>query len=477
MLVLYGFFPGVALAVILILFALLRLTSLAIEAMHGSSRLSPAEMLLGSKIATDAEGHPGNQVFASPRARLELSAEALGVLAFAVLIPMNIALYSRDFFSFRSPQGWPGAFVAGMCIAAYAYPHRYLKAPELSALRISWWAIPFAVAIPLLNHAVETRHPYLNLFRADRTRLAAERVLSLRNNVVAGRHSDWVMRYARQLNAQGRMPEAVYFYREALRLNPNDREAQKRLAVLEMKLTDAAMPASVKADVIATGSYRKESEPAQPLPRRSINKQLESIDRCTVMLIPVGECREELLQCVGHRIQGVLDLPVYISSDSVSLPPRSRVRGLATGPQWAEASLVQSFTNTFRAFPDAPVKYLLITPVDIFGDGTHFVFSATYAWGAVISSARFGEQGETDSLVWQRTAKQTLCALIKSFNVPISTDRACVTSYARTVEEFDAKGDRPNLETSEVFRQAVSDLNHRWREWQSRFPRTPAGRP
>ena len=65
-----------------------------------------------------------------------------------------------------------------------------------------------------MNHAIETRHPYLNPFNPDHNRLAAERVLALKNNVVAGRNADWVLRYARQLDERGDTQQAIHFYRE-----------------------------------------------------------------------------------------------------------------------------------------------------------------------------------------------------------------------------------------------------------------------
>jgi len=53
-----------------------------------------------------------------------------------------------------------------------------------------WWRIPFVVAFPLLIHAVHVRHPYLDPFNADHERFKAERVLALKNNLVAGHHAD-----------------------------------------------------------------------------------------------------------------------------------------------------------------------------------------------------------------------------------------------------------------------------------------------
>jgi hypothetical protein len=52
--------------------------------------------------------------------------------------------------------------------------------------------------------------------------------------------------------------------------------------------------------------------------------------------------------------------------------------------------------------------------------------------GTVRCSAGRGRAQEGD-LVRLRTAKQALCALLKSFKVPMSPDRNCVTSYTRNL--------------------------------------------
>jgi predicted Zn-dependent protease len=135
-----------------------------------------------------------------------------------------------------------------------------------------------------------------------------------------------------------------------------------------------------------------------------------------------------------------------------------------TGPQWDETSLVQVFTNATRFFPKAPIKYILITPVDIYVQDANYVFSTTYNWGAVVSSARYGGPPRDDTLLRQRTAKQALCALLKSFNVPASTDRDDVTSYTRSLAEFDMKGNHPDAETLKLFQQAVADVNNKWQK-------------
>ena len=395
-----------------------------------------------------------------PRPKRELSAEALGVIAFVILIPLAAALYSRDFFSLRMKQGWEGAAVVAICAGLYALPRWRWKSPGDSELRVWWWALPFVLGFFAVSHAVETRHPYLNPFNPDHNRLAAECVLALKNNIVAGYHADWVLRYARELDKQGQTERAVRFYRETLRLDADNREAAVRLAQLAGQPSGAIVKNQAPpAD--ATAPYWTAENPVVKQPRHAIDSRLENVEGCTVVIVPVGDVPDALLDTVGHVIHSELSLPVFIATNVVPLPPHTRVRGLATGPQWSEAAIVKSFTNAV-VFPHAPIKYLLITTANIYmSDDENFVFSTTYKWGGLVSASRFA-YAANESLLCHRVAKQSLCALLKSFNIPQSADRNCVTSYTSNLQEFDAKGNRPDAETMKSFRQAVITLNNAW---------------
>jgi hypothetical protein len=484
-LILFGMVPG--LSTLLLLFVGLRFTYLAAEAVRKPLTSQQREAMLDrwtrqyEKFQSQWLSSHNNpqklsarqlaekrvnrvvQSYVPPRPRRELAAEALGVTAFAVLIPLVIALYTRDFFSLRTPQGWAGAGVVVLCVGAYAWPFRGLKSPELSEMRILWWAIPFAVALPLLTHAIHTRHPYLDPFNPDHDRLAAERVLALKNNIVAGQHADWVLRYARKLDQRGDSQPAIRFYREGLRLDANDFKAYARLTALESpsgtNLTEAgANPGAARAP------YWTVAQPIIPSPRGQIDSQLENVAGCTVVIVPVGKVSDALLDAIGHVIHHELDLPVLISTNVVPVPPHTRQRGLATGPQWDHGALVRVFINATGSFPHAPIRYLLVTPVDIYIEDANYVVSASYPWGAVLSSFRYEMMDGGESLLRQRTAKQGLCAVLKCFNVQASPDRNDVTSYARNPEEFDAKGNRPDAETLKLFRESVASVNDGWQK-------------
>jgi hypothetical protein len=495
-LVLFGVFSGTRLAFILILFVVARFLSLIAESfrrplsqmqletavnnltrtyeklpLDKRARLAALFKIdLKNPSASDLAQARVNQIasrYVPSRPKRELFAEALGVIAFAILIPLAVALYSLDFFSLRIGHGWTGAIVMAVCIGLYLRPHWKWKLPEQSELRTWWWVLPFVFGFAAVSFAMQTRHPYLNPFNPDRNRLAAERVLSLKNNIVAGYHADWILHYARQLDKQGQTEQAVHFYQETLRLDANNREAAARLAQLSGQSASAIAENQTRSGE-ANAPYWTNENPIVPPPRGAIDSRLENVEGCTVVVVTVGDISTALLESAGYVVHNELNLPVLICTNAVPLPPRTRVRGLATGPQWSEGSIVKAFTNSIGAFPHAPIKYLLITTADIYmSDDENFVFSTTYQWGAIVSSARFSLSPAGKSLVLQHVAKQSLCALLKSFGIRQSADHNCVTSYARNLEEFDAKGNRPDAETTELFQQALAKINLGWRRYKT----------
>jgi len=216
-------------------------------------------------------------------------------------------------FTLRNVLGWDGAIVAAVSLAVYAWPYRGLKSSDQADLRIWWWVLPFALSLLALTHAVHTRHPYLNPFNPDRDRLAAERVLSLKNNIVAGVHADWVMRYARQLDERGETQGAIHFYREAVRLNPDYRNAYARLIALENQAGGVPGNNDISPAPDPRAPYWTADSSIIPPARRRIDARLENVEGCTVIIVPVGEVPDTLLDAVGYVIHQELNLPVYIS--------------------------------------------------------------------------------------------------------------------------------------------------------------------
>jgi len=491
-LVLFGVMPSSWLVNILFGFVALRLLGLGVEAWQVHSSSLTDSSMPGSRANDEADSNApvspkhelrpallrllfytpdGVNYRVPPRTQWEIAAEALGLLGFVLILPAVIALYGSDFFSLRMHTGWCAMSVVLLCLSLYAWPHFTMKAASLSLARAAWWAIPFFPVVQLLTYAVETRHPYLDPFNPDHAKLAADRVLSLRNNIVAGRHSDWVLDYAKDLDRRGQAEEAMRYYREGLRLDPGDSPAATRLASLEGRTQDVS--SSSAALNSPTAPYWSDEQQVVPASRRKFDAHLQDLNECTVMLVPIGDVPGRLLDCIAFAIQKELALPAYVSSETIALPPHTRIRGLATGRQWEDKALISTFVKAISPPPTAPVKCLLITTVDIYGEGANYTFSVSFPWGAVVSCARFGKAGDFENRTYFRTAKQSIGALIKSFGISPSPNQNCVTSYSRDLPGFDAKGNRPDPTTAAAFRRAVIEFNLGWEKYKARNAEKP----
>ena len=136
------------------------------------------------------------------------------------------------------------------------------------------------------------------------------------------------------------------------------------------------------------------------------------------------------------------------------------------GRQWSDRSLIQAFDHQHGKLPRSAAKFLLLTSADIYSGESNFVFSRSYGWGAVVSTARFASEPQ----VWgapsltERAAKQALGAIVKGFGFQPSSDPLCVTSYSNGLPQFDAKGNRPTAETLAAFQERLRERDRIWRE-------------
>jgi predicted Zn-dependent protease len=407
-----------------------------------------------------------------PRPRRELACEALGLVAFTLMIPLALELYTSELVSRRSlAQGWTGAATAFACVALYAWPHRWSEREGVEERRALWWWLPFPPALAAVVAGVAFQHPYLNPLREERAKLAADRVLSLRENVEAGRHADWVFGYAQALERSGDLEEAAQYYRGGLHLAPQDEAAHARLRALEQRLAPRraaiADPRPLAGELAPhafaqlpfwRGVPARESPPACRL-----DASLARLDATTVVIVRVGEVPARIVNAVGDVIERELGLPTCLAADGIELPAPTRVRGVVFGRQWGVVSVAEAFFARVGTLPRAPARLLLVTGADIYDGDSNYVFSSTWSWGAVLSYARYERFGTPEQTLEHRTAKQALGALLKSFGLPPSPDPDCVTSYTNGIEQFDAKGNRPNTETFVAFRQRVEAENRQWR--------------
>lgn len=421
------------------------------------------EEVVRARLRQEIAAHP------PLRPKVEIGAEFVGTFGYLILLPPVIALYVNDFYSPQMRHGWAGAAVVVLAIALYLWPRVWKKPPLLSARRILWWTLPLFPLLLAFAMALTIEHPYLNPFRDDHAKLAADRVLALRDNIFAGAYADWVMNYARVLDRQGDREQAAHYYRAGLRLNPSNQEAQARLAALEPRTAAPGLGLSPRPS--PTAPFWSNGQRLPSAPRTKLDASLEKVERCTVVLVPVGAVPDHLLDAVAYTIEQELKLPVRVCSTAVPLPPDPRVRGLLTGPQWDVNSIAQAFATANTPWPHGPARYVVLTPADIYINDSNYAFSGSYEWGAVVSFARFGAPLPR-SLCEHRVAKQSLGALLKGFGLPPSLDRDCVTSYTRSLEEFDQKGNRPNAATLAEFQRNLAGMNESWRRVQAaRRPR------
>jgi len=336
-----------------------------------------------------------------------------------------------------------------------------------------WWTLPFLPLFFLALLGIDARHPYLNPFEPEKNRLAAEKILSLTDNVLAARHTHWITKYAEELLGKGEQEFALNLYRRAQQLSPQSRDIADAILSIEQppfRPTEAGTSALEASTVpLIRGSLRH-----PPVDTVAIGSELQTLNEIHIVIVPIGDVPETLVNSIGHVIQQELGVEALRSDRNVVLPKHSRIRGLIIGKQWHAESLFYAFLNEFGEPPTAPVKYLLLTEADIYGGKANFIFSASAQWGAIISIARFRMNGESLNLVTERTAKQALCAILKSFAVPISNDVKCVTSYSNSLEQFDRKGNRPNAQSLAIFK---SNLSHMLAEWERLQRMPPVSRP
>jgi predicted Zn-dependent protease len=423
-------------------------------------KLKVAESATPEELA-DALVAAEQSKWAHRRPRVEQAIECAGLFGYCLALPAAAVLYGDEIVSLRLHQDWRGLSVVLAGTALYWMP--FLISRAGTKLRVFWWGLPLAPATVLVICGVQFKHPYLNPFNPDRLALAAQRVLALRDNILAGQHYDWVSRYARTLEARGDTAAAARYYQESLRLNPYQKDVLERLALLS---PDSSGTPTHAGSGSALGSPREPywapGQAITPLPRCALDKSLESIGRSTIAIVRAGDIGERVIDATGDVLRRELGVPVCAVPGAMPLPPHTRVRGLMGGPQWSVVSLVRAFSDYTTPLPRAPVRYLLLTSADIYNGEANYLFAMSFPWGALVSTARFGDPVREQRLFEYRVAKQSLSSAMKAFGVPTSPDANSVTSYAQSLDEHDAKGNRPNAEARSIFQDNLSKMDAEW---------------
>jgi predicted Zn-dependent protease len=387
--------------------------------------------------------------------------ELAGLFGWVLLMPLSVGLLTEPFFAVGLPWSWSALWVVLLGLGVYYLP-TLLNRRRIGvfSMRTLLWVVPAPIFLVSALVLIELRHPYLKTWEPDRYALAVERIFALDSIVLAGRHAHWVQSYAEELDEQGERDAAIHYYREALLLDTQLKLARERL--LEWgEITD-----------VEEGSFSSRwadsDTQLEQLSYVTIDSSLAELAEFTVIIVPIGDVHEGILLAIANAIQTELDVPTVIADIEITLPRHDRRRGLSVGPQWKFSTIGESFVGAVSEWPQAPLRYLVVTPVDIYAPRTNFIFSVSFDWGGVMGLARYGNPSTDNELVAERASKQAVSTIIKSFPITPSRSRDCVTAYTRTIEEFDAKSKHPSADILQAFRHYVNEANRDWRMRLSR---------
>lgn len=398
----------------------------------------------------------------------DLIAECVGLAGYTIILPLAVFLWRDDFFSFRRYSSWVDLGLLAGGLLLYGLPHwKHRLGSSVLWLR-TWWVLPSVVSALFAAILVSEKHPYLNVFRSDRRQLAAEKILSMRDNIVAESHADWVTDHAYELAGRGEDAEAIRLCGLALRLRPGMVQAERLLARL------GASPHPTEPLVAPDAPYFAGNEAPPKAVRTRIGPELENVAGCTLVLVSMGTVGDDVLDYVAAVVDRECGIPVMVYERVLPLPEHTRRRGLAGGAQWSCESLVNALQPELGGrWPRAPIRYLVITSADLYLGSANFVYSASAEWGAIAATGQFVKAGGDANLLKHRLAKQALSALIKSFGVPPSGDRRCVTSYPADLRQLDEKGNHPLPDTLEAFRSKVREINEAWETFKAQQKQVP----
>lgn len=404
-------------------------------------------------------GGPANSAQSS-RTKLEIFGELGGLIAFMILIPLDAALATFGFFSFRLSHGWSAALFVAACALLYLAPRFWRAFPGGPHGRALYWFGPFFPALFVAITLLATKHPYLNPLDPEHNRLAAEKVLSLLD-LHAEDYIDWILRYAVQLDDEGNTEAAADYYRAALRLDSRLDGVRLRLAALEPAATETA--ASYEP-------YWSSANPIAEAARFDLN-YIEPAEQCSVILVGVGEVPDRMFDAAAHTIRQELGLETIVADVNIPLPPPTK-RGLVSRPEWDDGVIYKAFYAGIGRKLDPLVRYIVLTPANLREDEAHGASALYYDFGAIVSFDRYISRGAKPlhPKVLHRIAKVSLSVLIGSFGVPSSIEPACVTSNGPS----ERKGNRPTAATMALFKAKVAALNARA---QLRKATAPAVKP
>jgi predicted Zn-dependent protease len=392
---------------------------------------------------------------ARPADRRDLALEALSLF---VVIPSGMLLVlmlTSPIVSFSGVARWSIVLSLASAISIHFFPSLIDKTKSLP--RIYCRMAVAGIMLVITGGVLLLKHDYLIKTGLEKRRIIAEKVWNLGVNIPASRYADALFDYADDLTSEGRLADAVTVYERGLSLDPHNLPARQKLSVISAKLgipgAHAEIPPeqNIKSRSAMLWVRSENVTPAARLPQPPPSG-------FSIVLVPVGEVSDRLIDRLAAELKARSELPVYRYGSPVSLPPPDRTFGLIGSRQWHPRSIGAKVLDTHP--PGGAQQYIVVTPNDLFIDGSNYVFGTSAGLHGFTSYARFHSSDLSpaeDDLLIDRLAKQVLSTSIKGFGI-ISKTTDCVTTFCRDLREFDLKSQVPSSETRKEYLNAISIL-------------------
>ncbi|HEY9248841.1 MAG TPA: tetratricopeptide repeat protein [Rariglobus sp.] len=393
---------------------------------------------------------------ARPADRRDIALEALSLF---VVIPSGMLLplmLTSPIVSFSGVARWSIILSLASGIGLHFLPSLIDRNKPLP--RIYCRMAVSGIMVAITGGVLLFKHDYLIKTGPEKRRIIAEKVWNLGQSIPASRHAGALFAYADDLAAEGRLADAVTVYERGLSLDPHNLPARQKLSVIS---ANRGIPADSRAEILPGQNSQSRSttlwvRPENVTPAARLPQPPPSA--FSIVLVPVGDVPAGLIDRLAAELKARSELPVYRYESPVSLPPPDRTLGLIGPRQWHPKSIAASFLETRP--PRGAQQYIVVTPADLFVDGSNYVFGTTAGFHGFTSYARFHSSDlppAEDDLLIDRLAKQVLSTSIKGFGI-VSTTTDCVTTFCRDLREFDLKSQVPSPQTRKEYHDAIRAL-------------------
>ncbi len=248
---------------------------------------------------------------------------------------------------------------------------------------------------------------------------------------------------ADQLADQGDLERAAKYYRDGLQIQASDFLHHMRYAALlirQGKQDDAKTQAKIVLNSAEDYALIQKARTMLGIAAEKI-EPLAKLDRDKpmIVLVPVGDADELLLQQERALIEEALKMPVLVRSVNIRIPAASRDK------QWDAVELLDAFRDAVRPYMQKNVRFIGITNLDIYKKGTNFLFGWRDGLYAIASYARFTAEFNNETprrtRLISRLYRQCLASAGHILGLLRCDDPSCPRAYPESLSEQDAKTD------------------------------------